>query len=210
MKLLVLGATGGTGREIVRQAVTAGHDVVALVRRQADAAAASPGAELIEGDARDQAALERALAGCDAVASALGTRVSPFRRVTLLSDSTRALVAAMRRQGVHRLVCITGIGAGDSRGHGGVVYDRLLLPLLLQTVYADKDRQEQIVRESGLEWVIVRPSLLKNAPGRGSYRVLTDLASFHGGHIARQDVADFVMKQVTEPTYLHRAPLLAW
>lgn len=168
MKLLVLGATGGTGREIVRQAAAAGHGVAALVRSRASAASALPGIELVEGDARDQAALERALDGCGAVASALGTGVSPFRKVTLLSDSTRALVAAMRQQAVRRLVCITGIGAGDSRGHGGVLYDRLLLPVLLRTVYADKDRQEQIVRDSGLEWVIVRPSLLKDGPGRGS------------------------------------------
>ena len=169
-----------------------------------------PGVELIEGDARDQAALERALARCEAVASALGTGVSPFRKVTLLSDSTRALVAAMRQQAVRRLICITGIGAGDSRGHGGLLYDRLLLPVLLRTVYADKNRQEQVVRDSGLEWVIVRPSLLKDAPGRGSYRVLTDLVGFHGGNIARADVADFVVKQIAEPTYFHRTPLVTW
>ena len=210
MKLLVLGATGGTGREIVLQAVAAGHDVVALVRSKGDAAAALPGVELFEGDARDQGALERALAGCEAVASALGTGISPFRKVTLLSESTRALVAAMRQQSVRRLVCITGIGAEDSRGHGGLLYDRLLLPLVLRTVYADKDRQEQVIRDSGLEWVIVRPSLLKEAPGQGSYRVLTDLAGFHGGNIARADVADFVVKQIAEPTYLHRTPVVTW
>ena len=210
MKLLVLGATGGTGREIVRRAAAAGHGVTALVRSRASAASVLPGVELVEGDAREQAALERALAGCGAVASALGTGVSSFRKVTLLSDSTRALVAAMRQQAMGRLVCTTGVGAGDSRRHGGVLYDRLLLPVLLRTVYAGKDRQEQIVRDSGLEWVIVRPSLLKDGPGRGSYRVLTDLSGFHGGHVARADVADFVVGQAAEPTYLHRTPLVTW
>ena len=208
MRILVLGASGGTGREIVRQAAKAGHDIVALVRSRAGAATALPGAELVEGDARDQATLERALAGCGAVASALGTGVSLFRKVTLLSDSTRALVAAMRQQSVRWLVCITGIGAGDSRGHGGLLYDRLLLPVVLRTVYEDKDRQERLIRDCGLDWIIVRPSLLKDAPGRGSYRVLTDLTGFHGGHIARADIASFVVNQITETTYLHRTPLV--
>lgn len=209
MRVLVLGATGGTGREIVRQASAAGHEVVALVRSAASASGL-PGAQLVEGDARDDAALARALDGCHAVASSLGTGVSPFRKVTLLSDSTRALVAAMQRQGVQRLVCITGIGAGDSRGHGGVLYDRLLRPFLLGTVYADKDRQEDLIRASGLEWVIVRPTLLKDGPGRGTFRVLTDLTDYHGGGIARADVAAFVVQQLADPTYRHQTPLVTW
>ncbi len=87
---------------------------------------------------------------------------------------------------------------------------RLLVPYLPQTVYADQDRQEQTVRDSGLEWVIVRPSLLKDALGRGSYRVLTDLADFHGSHIAQKDIADFVIKQITTLAYRGRTPLVAW
>jgi uncharacterized protein YbjT (DUF2867 family) len=116
----------------------------------------------------------------------------------------------MKTRGVARLVCITGIGAGDSRGHGGLLYDLLLRPLVLGTVYADKDRQEAIIRESDLEWVIVRPSLLKDGPGRGSYRVLTDLNGFHGGSIARADVADFVVRQISNPTYRNQTPLVTW
>lgn len=209
MRLLVLGGTGGTGREIVRQALAEGHAVTALVRSTANAPDLH-GATLVEGDARDGTALARALDGCDAVASSLGTGISPFREVTLLSDGTRALVAAMGELGVRRLVCITGIGAGDSRGHGGFFYDRLLLPFVLGTVYADKDRQERIIRDSDLDWVIVRPSLLQDAPGRGTYRVLTDLAGFHGGRIARADVATFVVRQLSDPTCLHRTPLVTW
>lgn len=210
MRVLVLGGTGGTGREIVRQALAGGHAVTALVRSAAKARDLLPGAALVEGDARDGAALARALDGCGAVASSLGTGVSPFRKVTLLSESTRALVAAMGERKVRRLVCVTGIGAGDSRGHGGFLYDRLLLPFVLGTVYADKDRQERIVRGSGLDWVIVRPSLLTDAPGRGTCRVLTDLGGFRGGRIARADVAAFVVRQLSDPTCLHRTPLVTW
>ncbi|MFW2227664.1 NAD(P)-dependent oxidoreductase [Rhizobium sp. CRRU65] len=89
-----------------------GYEVVALVRSQAKAVDLA-GAELVEGDARDPAALTRAIAGCDAVVSSLGTAMSPFREVTLLSTATRALVGVMEQQNIRRLVCITGLGAGD-------------------------------------------------------------------------------------------------
>ena len=90
------------------------------------------------GDARDETALRRALRGRDAVISSLGTPASPFREVTLLSTATRALVSAMKAERVSRLVCITGMGAGDSVGHGGFVFDNLIFPLLLRNVYGDK------------------------------------------------------------------------
>jgi nucleoside-diphosphate-sugar epimerase len=136
VKVLVLGATGGTGRAIVQQLRGLGHVPVALVRSPARAKALD--AQLVTGDARDEAALDTALVDCDAVISALGTPVSPFREVTLLSTVTRSLVAAMQRRRARRLVVITGIGAGDSCGHGGFLFDRILMPLLLGKVYADK------------------------------------------------------------------------
>ena len=207
MKVLVLGATGGTGREIVREAGARGHPVVALVRSKVRARGLD-GAELVEGDARDEASLSRALRGCAAVISALGTPMSPFREVTLLSTATRALVDAMARQNVRRLVCITGMGAGDSRGHGGFVFDRLIFPLFLRKVYADKDRQEAIVRSSSAEWVLVRPTVLNDQPARGSVRAVTDLSGIHGGTIARADVARFVVDQLTDDQWLRRAPLI--
>ena len=209
MRVLVLGATGGAGRLIVGEAREKGHAVVALVRSQANAVGFA-GAELVEGDARDEAALARAIAGCDAVISSLGTTISPFREVTLLSTATRALVAVMARQNVRRLVCITGMGAGDSRGHGGFFYDWLFQPLLLRKVYEDKDRQEDVIRASALDWIIVRPTLLNDEPARGGVRALTDLSGVHGGKIARADVADFVVQQLTADTWLRKAPLITW
>lgn len=209
MRILVLGATGPTGRLIVQAARAAGHEVTALVRSPAKAQGLGE-ARLVEGDARDPAALARALEGADAVVSSLGTPASPFRPVTLLSTATRALVEAMRAAGVRRLVCITGIGAGDSRGHGGLLFDRVLMPLLLRHVYADKDRQEAIVRASGLDWVLVRPAVLNDKPARGAVRALTDLAGVHGGTVARADVARFVVEQAGQDRWLRQAPLVAW
>lgn len=207
MRVLVIGATGGTGREIVRQALAGGHEVTALVRDPEAAARALPGARTVRGDVRDPDAVAQAVDGQEAVASALGSGVT-FRRQTQLSDGTKALVAAMTARGVRRLVCITGIGAGDSRGHGGAFYDWFLRPVVLRQVYADKDRQEAVVRSSGLDWVIVRPALLTDGPAAGRYRVLTDLDSVRGGSVSRADVADFVVKQLTDRQYLGRTPFL--
>jgi uncharacterized protein YbjT (DUF2867 family) len=208
VKVLVLGATGGTGRAIVQQLRGLGHVPVALVRSTARAEALD--AQLVTGDARDEAALDAALADCDAVISALGTPVSPFREVTLLSTVTRSLVAAMQRRRVRRLVVITGIGAGDSRGHGGFLFDRILMPLLLGKVYADKDRQEAIVAESGLDWVLVRPAVLNDQPARGNVRALLDLDGYRGGTIARADVAAFVVSQLGSDGFLRKRPLITW
>jgi len=184
-KILVLGATGGTGRLIVSQALARGHQVTALVRSPAKASDLK-GARLVVGDVRDETALREALKGQDAVVSALGTPASPYREVTLLSTATRALVDAMKAEHVSRLVCITGMGAGESAGHGGLLFDRLIFPLLLRKVYADKDRQEAIVRDSGLDWVLVRPAVLNDKPGRDAIRSLEELSKFRGGTISRR------------------------
>jgi uncharacterized protein YbjT (DUF2867 family) len=207
MRILVWGATGGTGRLIVREAFAKGHVVKALVRSKPGVDL--PGAELIEGDARDGSVLQRALEGSDAVVSALGTGMG-FSEVSLLTDATRALVPAMKKTGVRRLVCISALGVGDSKGHGGFLFDRLFQPLLLSQAYKDKERQEATIRASSLDWVVVRPTQLTNDPARGSVRALTDLTGFHGGKIARADVAQFVVELLTTETWLRQTPVITW
>lgn len=208
-KILVLGATGPTGRHIVTQAVQRGYDVTALVRSP-EKAADLQGLRLVVGDARNETALRQAVKGRDAVISALGTPASPVKEVSFLSTATRALVSAMKSEQVQRLITITGIGAGDSAGHGGFLFDKLILPLLLRKVYADKNRQETIIRDSSLDWTIVRPSMLNNKPGGIAIRTLTDLTDFHGGTIAREDAAKFVVGQITSDTWLRKSPLITW
>ena len=208
-KILVLGATGPTGRHIVSQAVSRGYDVTLLVRSP-EKAADMKGAKIVVGDARDEKVLRQAVKGRDAVISALGTPASPFREVTLLSTATRALVSAMRAERVSRLVAITGMGAGDSAGHGGFLFDNVIFPLLLRKVYADKNRQEAIIKGSDLDWTIVRPSVLNNKPGGKAIRTLTDLHDFQGGSISREDVATFIRDQLCSETWLRRSPLITW
>jgi uncharacterized protein YbjT (DUF2867 family) len=203
-RLLVLGATGGTGRHVVAQALVRGYDVTVLARSAEKAG--KLGAKIVVGDALDPAAMRRAMEGQDGVVSALGTPASPFKEVTLLSRATRILVDAMQAEKVSRLVVVNGIGAG----HGGFVFDRLVFPLLLRHVYEDKNRQEAIVRESGLDWTLVRPSILNDKPGGRSVRALTDLSEFNGGTISRADVARFVLDQVPGVVWSRRSPLVTW
>lgn len=209
MRLCVIGATGGTGQAIVREALARGHTLTALVRSREKARSLLPGADLVEGDVRDEAALTRALEGCEAVISALGTRkIRLIRQVTVHTDGTRALLSAMKRCGVRRLVCITGVGAGDSAGHGGFAYDRIFKPVFLRTIYQDKDRQEALIRASGLDWIIVRPSVLTDKPGTGNVLATVDLRGIHGGEIPRADVAAFVVAQTASDQWLGKSPVI--
>jgi putative NADH-flavin reductase len=138
MKVLILGATGSIGRHVVEQALQRGHQVTVLARDPKKVVPKDPRIQIVEGKVLDPQALDRAVVGQEAVIYAIGA--DSRRPTTLFSDSTRLLIAAMEKHGVRRLVCITGIGAGDSRGHGGFLYDRIIYPLFTKNIYRDKDR----------------------------------------------------------------------
>ena len=208
--VLVIGASRGIGLETVKAALAAGHTVRALARSADAISVNSPQLEKVSGDALDKATVERALDGVDVVVQSLGASSAAdlIRGTTLFSRATRTLIDAMRAKGVRRLLTVTGFGAGDSRGHGGVLYDAIIFPLVLKRVYDDKDVQEQMIRASGLEWTIARPGLLTNGPATGRYQVLTDPATGHGGAISRADVADFLVREITARACIGQTPLL--
>lgn len=104
----------------------------------------------------------------------------------------------MSLAGVRRVICITGVGAGDSKGHDGFLYDKIINPLLLKEIYADKDRQEEVVWQSGLDWTLVRPATLTNGKHTGVYRELTDLTGTTLGKVSRADVADSILKHLVD------------
>jgi putative NADH-flavin reductase len=126
----------------------------------------------------------------------------------MFSQSTRILVDAMKIAGVKRLIAVTGLGAGNSRGHGGLLYDAVVFPLLLKRVYDDKDVQEWIIRSFGLDWTIVWPGLLTNRPATGQYRVVTSANDRRFGTISRADVADFLVRQTDDRKLIGTTPLL--
>ncbi len=209
--ILVVGASRGIGLETVKRALALGHSVRAFARNAAAIEIAAPGLEKLPGDALDRAAVEKAVAGVDAVIEVLGETKGPqamFAGTTLFSRATRILIDAMRAHAVKRLVAVTGLGAGDSRGHGGFLYDALIFPLVLKRIYDDKDVQEQMIKASGLDWTIVRPGLLTSGPATGKARALTEPADWRAGSISRADVADFLVREAFEGRYVGKTPLL--
>ena len=210
-KVLVIGASRGIGLETVRAALRSGHSVRALARSVASMPIQNADLDKVSGNALDSDTIRNALQDIEAVIQTLGVDVSPwavFEHTTLFSQSTRILVDAMKAAGLKRLIAVTGLGAGDSRGHGGLLYDVVVFPLLLKRVYDDKDVQEWIIKSSGLDWTIVRPGLLTNRPATGRYRVLTAPEDWRFGMISRADVADFLVRQVDDRALIGTTPFL--
>ena len=205
--VLVIGASKGIGLEAVKQALACGHHVRALARTADRIPVSHPALEKLQGDALDKAAVKTALDGVDVVIQALGVAAGPamvLRPVHLFSKSTRVLVPAMAEAGVRRLICVTGFGAGDSRSTLGCLQG-IAFEFILGRAYADKDLQEKLIRDSDLDWVIVRPVVLTNGPRTDRYRVLVNPKQWRNGFISRADVADFLVKQVTDTTYINQA-----
>jgi len=203
MRALVLGATGRVGRLIAEGALERGHEISALVRSPEKPGGPPARVNVVHGDALDPDALSRAVAGHDAVLYALGA--GNVRRTTLFSESTRILLLAMQRDGVRRLICLTGVGAGDTKGHGGFVYDRIIYPLFTSGSYADKDEQERLIRLSTLEWTLVRPAAFRERTPEGPLQVITRVEGVTLRRISRREVATFVLDELEHKRYVRQA-----
>ena len=207
MNILIVGATRGIGRQLLEQALMSGHTVTALVRNPRRLAIQHERLRVVKGDILDSDSVALAMAGQGAVCCTIGVK-APWPRVTVFSEGTKNLLQAMQKTGVKRLVCVTGIGAGDSRGHGGFFYDSVFYPLVNRTIYADKDRQESLIKASDVDWTIVRPGFLTNGPLTKNYRMLTDMTGVTAGWISRADVAHFILTELESNQYLRQTPLL--
>ena len=209
MKLLIIGATGGLGKALAQGALERGHATTALARDPAKLEGRSEHLRVVRGDVLNPASVESAVRGQDAVVSALGTP-SPRKPSTLLSEGTKNVVGAMERHGVGRLVCVTVLGTGDSgRRHGRLFYRLFVLGFFVRPMLEDKERQEEVIRESRLDWTIVRPPRYTNEPERGDYRVIGD-GEGRVGKIGRADLADFVLAQLDDCGYVRRAVVVGY
>lgn len=208
MRALIIGASKGIGWETTRQALDAGHHVRALARSAAAIAISDSNLEKIRGNALKAADVEAALVGVDVVVQTLG--VGPgdlFRPVNLFSDATRVLIAAMKVHGVRRLICVTGFGAGNSRASIGCL-QRLPFQVVFGRAYEDKGLQERLIEESGLDWTIARPGVLTDGPRTGRYKIVSDARQWRNGIISRADVAEFLVRQIEDRSYIRQAPVL--
>lgn len=203
MRIAVFGATGTVGRHVVEQALERGHEVTAFTRDAANVTLGHPDLRVVTGDVLDVDAVQRAVAGQDAVVVALGNG----RKGVVRAEGTRTVMEAMRRTGVTRLVCQSTLGAGDSRANLNFLWKYVMFGLLLRPAYADHQRQETYVREAtDLDWTIVRPSAFTDGPATGDFRrgFGADVTGLEL-KISRADIASFLLDQLTDTSYRNRA-----
>ncbi len=208
-RVLIVGATGRTGRQLVSQALELGYQVTALVRDPSKLGIEHSRLTIATGDVLDYASVEAAVRGQDAVVSALGhKRYYPPNRI--LSKGTANVLRAMEAHGVRRIVCQTSLGIGDTAARMGLYYTLLVIPTVLPFYFWDKTRQERAIAGSDMEWIIVRPGVLTQGPKRGRLRHGRRVGSYlRTVRISRADVADFMLSQLQSDTYLRTAVAVA-
>ncbi|WP_298840215.1 NAD(P)-dependent oxidoreductase [uncultured Roseobacter sp.] len=204
MKVIVFGATGTLGKIVTDQLLAEGHSVTAFARRTVNVGATRPGLAVVAGDALDADAVADAVRGHDAVVVTLGAGMN--RKSVIRSQGTLNIIRGMQKHDVQRLICQSTLGAHESWGNLNFFWKRIMFGALLRPVFRDHELQEQLVRASGLDWTIVRPSAFDKAPATGS---------FHEGFapderrltlkIPLADIAAFLARQLDDLQYLHRA-----
>ncbi len=206
MNVLIFGATGSVGRQLVVQALTQKHTVTAFTRTPANLGAERSNLRIVQGDVLDLASVERAMPGQDAVLCALGAG----RKGTVRAEGTRNIIRAMDGAGVRRLVCQTTLGVGESWGNLNFFWKRVMFGLVLRPAFADHVQQEAYIKQSDLEWTIVRPGAFTAGAQTGVYRHGFEATDKTKLQISRADVADFMLKQLTDETYVRQTPGLSY
>ncbi len=197
MKLIIFGATSGTGLQLLQQALTMGHDVTAFVRNGGQLNLNHERLTLVAGDVLDSAKVMAAIQGQQVVMCALGAKAMNTDK--LRAKGTKNIIAGMQQANVRRLVCLSALGCGESHTLLPFHYKYLICPLFLKHVYRDHEIQETYVRESELDWTIIRPAALTDGQLTGSY-LHGELAAKQPlkMKISRADVADLMLNQVSE------------
>jgi len=210
VNILVIGSTGGTGRQIVVQGLDKGHLVTAFARKASKIKIKNERLKIVEGNVLDSDSLNEAIKGQDAVLCALGHK-RWFYPTKILSNGTGNIINAMEKFNVKRFICETALGLGNSIFKMGLYYTLFVIPFILPFYYWDKRKQEAIIESSKLDWTIVRPGALNNRRGRGKYRHGMDIGNwFYTVRISRSDVAHFMISQLDEKGYIKSAPGICW
>jgi putative NADH-flavin reductase len=207
VKLLILGATGGTGQHIVSQALERGHDVTMLARDRSKAPAAGPRLRVFDGDAQNSAALFEAMRDRDAVMSAIG-RGRSFKSENLIERTVPGILSAMQSSGVKRLMFMSALGVGDSYRDSPIVA-KLFFTTLLRGIYADKLIGDQQIRSSGLDWTIVQPVVLTDGPLTKRYRNGEHLRLAGMPKVSRADVAHFMLDRIDDPATIRKTLIVS-
>lgn len=205
MKLAIIGGTGKTGKELLKQGLEAGHHITALVRNPKKVKIQHPNLEVVKGNVMNIADLEDIFNGKDAVLSALGHKrfLGPSH---ILSKGTDNMLKAMKTANVSRFICITSMGINDNRFKLGLYYTLFVIPFIVFFYFRDKAKQERLIIESDVNYTLVRPGQMTNGKKRTRYRVGEKLGSYILTlMISRADVAHFMLEQLTTSAYSKKA-----
>ncbi len=203
MKIAIFGATGRTGLLTMYQALDKGHTVTAFARNPEKLAISHKNIRVVQGDLLDYKKVKAAIEGQDAVICALG--VESRKPTTVLSEGTKNILLAMEECRVNRFICMSS--AGILGNDAGFLFGKIIIPLVLKEVFKDKIRQMKIIQDSSPDWVIIRPSGLTDSPKTGKYKITLDAPLSRS--VPRADVADFMLKLLTDKQYDRQMPAIS-
>jgi putative NADH-flavin reductase len=210
MKILIIGATGGTGKELVKQALEIGYVVTAFTRDPSKLKIKHDRLNVVLGNVLDPESIHSAVKGMDAVLCALGHK-RWFYPNNILSQGTKNILDAMQQNNIRRFICETSLGVGNSFGRLGLYYTLFTIPFILPFYYWDKGRQEKIIKKSSLDWTIVRPGMLTNGKPKGKYKHGEKVGNFIWSvRISRADTANFMLDQISDSFYLKKSVGICW
>jgi putative NADH-flavin reductase len=213
MRVAIFGASGGTGSRLTKASLGVGYDVTVLVRTP-EKFPLRDQVTVVKGDARDAEAVRKTMAGADVVLSALGAH-SPFQKDDTLERAIPLIVAAMRESGIRRIIALGSSGAKDDALKNQsplrrFIAGRIIAGIILKRATTPQKAQWKILSESGLDFTMPMPPMLQNKPGRGVYRVDGDALPRGAMQISRDDVADFMMKQINGREWIGKGVYIAW
>ena len=208
LQVLVIGGTSGVGLEVVKLSLARGHKVTAVARRPERMPISHPALRVVKGDITKLESMNEILPGNQVVISAVGIAAGS-RNVEVFSKGIKNVLLAMQQSTIDRLITVSAIGVGDSDGHGGFFFDRLLKPFVLNSDIEDKGRQEKIVKNSKVNWTIVRPGFLTDKSISERYYVMDKLDGVEAGEISRSDVAHFIVACFEDNLYRRQTVLLS-
>lgn len=206
MNLLILGATGATGQQLVTQALKQNYKVTALARDPSRLHLHHERLTVVKGSVLDKEVLANALEGKDAVLSALGVGKS-LKSKDLIANAVRIIIPAMNEKNVKRLVFLSAFGVGETYKQADFI-QKIIFKLLLRNIYADKSKAEDQIRSSTLEWSLVYPVLMTNTPGTGNYKTGEKLEMKGMPKISRADVAAFMLQQLNDATCIKKCTII--
>lgn len=206
MKILILGATGKTGQQLVIQSLERHYEVTVLVRDPTKLTLVHEKLTLIKGSVLDKDLLTKTVEGKDAVLSALGVGKS-LKSSNFISNAVSLLISAMKEKNIKRLIFMSAFGVGKTFAQANLI-QKIIFRLPLKNLYADKSKADEQLRNSKLDWTLVYPVRLTNTSRTGKYTVGEKLPMKGMPKISRADVADFMLHQLTDNTFLKKSPII--